>query len=109
MLALFFSPDRGDCRSRKMLQNEYLVAKIGFDDADNEPLQVWVVIHSSFNPVLRRDWWGLVCVVVHLLHVATPVVDRLCASISIPPNAHSLERLHSVGKKNILAWLRRDE
>ena len=24
------------CRSRKMLQNEYLVAKIGFDDAENE-------------------------------------------------------------------------
>ena len=28
------------CRSRKILQNEYLVAKIGFDDADNEPLKV---------------------------------------------------------------------
>ena len=29
------------CRSRKMLQNEYLIAKIGFDDADNEPPKVW--------------------------------------------------------------------
>ena len=25
------------CRSRKMLQNEYLVAKIGVDTAENEP------------------------------------------------------------------------
>ena len=25
------------CRSRKMLQNEYLVAKIGVDAAENEP------------------------------------------------------------------------
>ena len=29
------------CRSRKMLKNEYLLAKIGFDTAENEPLKVW--------------------------------------------------------------------
>ena len=33
-----------------MLQNEYLVAKIGVDLAENEPLKVWrkiqVIIHS---------------------------------------------------------------
>ena len=28
------------CRSRKMLQNEYLVAKFGFDTAENEPQEV---------------------------------------------------------------------
>ena len=28
------------CRSRKMLQNEYLVAKIGDDTAENEPCEV---------------------------------------------------------------------
>ena len=28
------------CRSRKMLQNEYLLAKFGFDTAENEPLKV---------------------------------------------------------------------
>ena len=28
---------KGSCRSRKMLQNEYLLAKIGFDTAENEP------------------------------------------------------------------------
>ena len=36
----FFSPDRGDCRSRKMLKNECLVAKIGVDTAENEPSKV---------------------------------------------------------------------
>ena len=35
------------CRSRKMLQNEYLLAKFGFDTAENEPLKVWGVI--QFN------------------------------------------------------------
>ena len=32
-----------------MLQNEYLVAKIGLDDVDNEPLQVWGVIHFNIQ------------------------------------------------------------
>ena len=39
------------CRSRKALQNEYLVAKIGFDTAENEPLQVgenlWNLLQNS--------------------------------------------------------------
>ena len=38
------------CRSRTMLKNEYLVAKIGVDKAENEPLKVWkkiqFIIHS---------------------------------------------------------------
>ena len=29
------------CRSRRELSNEYLVAKIGVDTAENEPLEVW--------------------------------------------------------------------
>ena len=41
VLALFFSPDRGDCRSRIMLKNEYLVAKIGVDTAEDEPTKIW--------------------------------------------------------------------
>ena len=36
----FFSPDRGDCRLRKMKQNESLLAKIGFGTAENEPSNV---------------------------------------------------------------------
>ena len=29
------------CRSRQALSNEYLLAKIGVDTAENEPLEVW--------------------------------------------------------------------
>ena len=29
------------CRSRIMLQNEYFIAKIGVDTAENEPSEVW--------------------------------------------------------------------
>ena len=32
--------DWKSCRSRKMLQNEYLIAKVGVDTAENEPHQV---------------------------------------------------------------------
>ena len=33
-------------RSRQELSNEYLVAKIGFDTAENEPLKVWITDHT---------------------------------------------------------------
>ena len=32
-----------------MLKNEYLVAKIGVDTAENEPLQVWGVIQFNIH------------------------------------------------------------
>ena len=47
MLALFFRPDRGDCRSRKMLQNAYLDVKIGFDTEENEPSKVFDFFNFS--------------------------------------------------------------
>ena len=38
------------CESRRELSNEYLLAKIGVDTAENEPLKVWgdafISIHS---------------------------------------------------------------
>ena len=36
--------------------NTYLVATIGFDDADNEPLKVWtlkVILFILFHPLLK--------------------------------------------------------
>ena len=33
--------DCKSCRSRKMLQNEYLVAIVAVHTAENEPLKVW--------------------------------------------------------------------
>ena len=35
-------------RPRKMLSNEYLVAKIGVDTADIEPLKIETIIHQYF-------------------------------------------------------------
>ena len=37
------------CRSRRELSNEYLLAKIGVDTAENEPLEVRVKIHFMKN------------------------------------------------------------
>ena len=41
------------CRSRRELSNEYLLAKIGVDTAENEPLDVWgkliQIIQYYFN------------------------------------------------------------
>jgi len=34
------------CRSRRELSNEYLLAKIGFDTAENEPLKVRITDHT---------------------------------------------------------------
>ena len=38
------------CRSRQELSNEYLLAKIRFDIAENEPLKVCWCIHAPLTP-----------------------------------------------------------
>ena len=37
------------CRSRRELSNEYLLAKFGFDTAENEPLEVWGKIQFNIH------------------------------------------------------------
>ena len=37
------------CRSRRELSNEYLLAKIGVDTAENELLEVWAKIQFIFH------------------------------------------------------------
>ena len=62
------------CRSRRDLSNAYLLAKIGVDTAENEPLEVWgensiqYSLHSLFMPGCK----GTQTVVQHVLH-ARPV------------------------------------
>ena len=54
------------CRSRRELSNAYLLAKIGVDTAENEPLEVWgenliqYSLHSllAFRPGLRGGRCG---------------------------------------------------
>ena len=38
-----------DLENSKMLQNEYLFAKFGFDTAENEPLKVWGLIQFNIQ------------------------------------------------------------
>ena len=42
------------CRSRKSWKNEYLVAIVAVDTAENEPLKVWGRFHSSFIRLLSN-------------------------------------------------------
>ena len=37
------------CRSRRELSNEYLLARIGVDTAENEPLEVWEKIQFTIH------------------------------------------------------------
>ena len=39
------------CRSRRELSNEYLLAKIGVDTAEKEPLEVWGKIFNNFHKI----------------------------------------------------------
>ena len=45
------------CRSRRELSNEYLLAKIGVDTAENEPLEVWekTIQYYSFVSLMVMD------------------------------------------------------
>ena len=42
------------CRSRRELSNEYLLAKIGVDTAENEPLEVWGKIWENYSILFNR-------------------------------------------------------
>ena len=48
------------CRSRRELSNAYLLAKIGVDTAENEPLEVWGKIQFTihFTPYLLVEKQG---------------------------------------------------
>ena len=54
------------CRSRRELSNAYLLAKIGVDTAENEPLEVWeensiqYSLHSLkvAHALARQGWTG---------------------------------------------------
>ena len=48
------------CRSRRELSSEYLLAKIGVDTAENEPLEVWGenIQYYSFVSLLKNSGEG---------------------------------------------------
>ena len=65
------------CRSRRELSNEYLLAKIGVDTPENEPLEVWGEnsIQYSLNS-LRGPAPVSVDGLPECAHVAMPVQRR---------------------------------
>ena len=46
------------CRSRRELSNEYLLAKIGVDTAENEPLEVWGKIQFTIHFTPKNEAGG---------------------------------------------------
>ena len=73
----FFSPDRGDCRSREMLQNEYLVAKIGFDTAENGQCG-----SRSWYMYLKEPLYADGVLAFHTLYIHTLVRRRIPREVS---------------------------
>ena len=47
----FFSPDRGDCRSRKMLKNAPTLAIVAVDTAENGPSKVRQVTNKVYRNI----------------------------------------------------------
>ena len=57
------------CRSRRELSNEYLLAKIGVDTAENEPLEVWGEIIKYYSFVsLYLELRRLLVLIRYLAH-----------------------------------------
>ena len=64
------------CRSRRELSNEYLLAKIGVDTAENEPLEVWgkIIQYYLFVSLMR-----IPAKLPNESHPALPLLARLAA------------------------------
>ena len=75
------------CRSRRELSNAYLLAKIGVDTAENEPLEVWGEnsIHYSLHSLAAR----------RRAHV------ELCRGEAVPHRDHFARRAQGVLSQTI--------
>ena len=73
------------CRSRQELSNEYLLAKIGIDTAENEPLKVWrkiqFIVHSPpYSPETARRSRGCF---FHCLQISSNGATTLARKSSV--------------------------
>ena len=64
------------CRSRRELSNEYLLAKISVDTAENEPLEVWGKIKFNIHSPPRPRQPGADRVEADLAACEAPPRDR---------------------------------
>ena len=80
------------CRSRRELSNAYLLAKIGVDTAENEPLEVWgenSIQYSLHSLVLHRSTG-------HTLEGSFPAVAKRNRFV---PLMLSMIKIENVGNK----------
>ena len=98
------------CRSRKMLQNEYLVAKFGFDTAKNEPRQVLRGAYSAsqdFGPYSFSAVWT--ATIVRLASFCSIFRD-LQSPLRAKKNVHTLflrpkKRTFGEGRPSQAGWV----
>ena len=87
------------CRSRRELSNAYLLAKIGVDTAENEPLEVWGENSMQYSIVLGTCT-DLPLVLVYGLELVHGGVDiarhtnTLYRLRTMSSSSHSLPREH---------------
>ena len=67
------------CRSRRELSNAYLLAKIGVDTAENEPLEVWGKIQNI-------QYYSIVSL------LPTPAGLRVCVQLEDPLASQRIRR-----------------
>ena len=67
------------CRSRRELSNAYLLAKIGVDTAENEPLEVWGEnsIHYSLHSLGETPSDGVRGAPIQLMSLPAPPLENL--------------------------------
>ena len=104
------------CRSRRELSNEYLLAKIGVDTAENEPLDVWgenSIQYSLHSLAFIRGQTGLtVAAVANMSEL--PASERCqlfagscqrqpasCAAHAARAGIHRRGRLNSLTRKSV--------
>ena len=81
------------CRSRKEFSNEYSLAKIGVDTAENEALKVWREFGGVENPAQNPTAWNLKC----------ESRCRTAQSILKATNRHGSPHMRSVWSKSCRA------
>ena len=91
------------CRSRRELSNEYLLAKIGVDTAENEPLEVWgeIIQYYSFESLAEPVQQELPLLVAALLrHVpADPALVLRQVDADVGAEGHRARPLLRAGQR----------
>ena len=86
------------CRSRRELSNAYLLAKIGVDTAENEPLEVWG--ENSIQSSLHSLGWAGVLPAAWVRSISGTVEDSTSSTYGLATFSHRGQ----VGNHYRLCW-----